>query len=64
MKKYFSIISNHTRKIVLILVVILGLALVLYPFVAQFYYDHLFSKEVTSFQEDIKTTIPSKENQK
>lgn len=64
MKKYFSTISNHTRKIVLILVVILGLALVLYPFVSQLYYDHLFSKEVTSFQEDIRTTIPSKENQK
>lgn len=64
MKKYFSTISNRTRKIGLILVVILGLGLVLYPFVSQLYYDYLFSTEVSDFQEDIKTTIPSKENQK
>jgi sortase A len=38
--------------------------LVLYPFFSQLYYDYLFSTEVVSFQEDIKATNPTKENQK
>lgn len=50
--------GSKTKKIILVIGISIGFALILYPFFSQLYYDNLASTEVSDFQQAVEAIDP------